>query len=216
MKRLRARLRIAGAVVVVSAAVAVLPALQQPAQVTIDYPEEGSIFPPEITAPAFLWRDTAESAKRWRIDITFGDGSAAIHAESPGQRLRIGEIDPRTVAATNELPKLSPQLAAAWTWTPDAETWSAIKRHSVKRPATVTITGLSDRDPNRAVSAGSVHIQTSSDPVGAPIFYRDVPLMPSELEKGVILVRNMRSGKQAELPLDTANLADKLQGLVVE
>src|SRR5208283_611743 len=24
------------------------------------------------------------------------------------------------------------------------------------------------------------------DPVGAPIFYRDVPLMPSELQKGVI------------------------------
>ncbi len=198
MKRLRARLLIAGVVVVASATVVgrlaarhgprtvVLPALQQPAQVTIDYPEEGSIFPPEITAPTFLWRDPAAGAKRWWIDITFADGSAAIHAESPGQRLRIGEIDPRTVAVTNELPKLSAQLAAAWAWTPDAETWSAIKRHSVKRPATVTITGLPDQDPNRAVSRGRVTIQTSSDPVGAPIFYRDVPLMPSELEKGVI------------------------------
>jgi hypothetical protein len=29
-------------------------------------------------------------------------------------------------------------------------------------------------------------IQTSKGPVGAPIFYRDVPLMPSELQKGVI------------------------------
>ena len=29
-------------------------------------------------------------------------------------------------------------------------------------------------------------IRTSKDPVGAPIFYRDVPLMPSETEKGII------------------------------
>jgi tetratricopeptide (TPR) repeat protein len=31
-----------------------------------------------------------------------------------------------------------------------------------------------------------VRITTSADPVGAPIFYRDVPLMPTEVEKGVI------------------------------
>jgi histidyl-tRNA synthetase len=37
-----------------------------------------------------------------------------------------------------------------------------------------------------------------------------------ELEKGIILVRNMRSGNQAELPLDTANLAGRLQALILE
>jgi tetratricopeptide (TPR) repeat protein len=36
------------------------------------------------------------------------------------------------------------------------------------------------------LSRGRVSILTSRDPVGAPIFYRDVPLMPSETEKGVI------------------------------
>ena len=36
------------------------------------------------------------------------------------------------------------------------------------------------------VSRGTVAISTSRDAVGAPIFYRDVPLMPSEVEKGVI------------------------------
>ena len=35
-------------------------------------------------------------------------------------------------------------------------------------------------------SQGKVSIRTSTDPVGAPIFYRDVPLMPSETEKGII------------------------------
>jgi tetratricopeptide (TPR) repeat protein len=36
------------------------------------------------------------------------------------------------------------------------------------------------------VSRGWVSVRTSKDPVGAPIFYRDVPLMPSATEKGII------------------------------
>jgi len=151
-----------------------------PAAITIDYPEPGSIFPPEITPPTFLWRDRAKGVSSWRIDVSFGDGAAAIHATSKGERPRIGAIDPDCVADTNEPPSLSPQLAAAHSWTPDPATWQTIKRHSVASGATVTITGL------QAVSRGQVAIRTSQDPVGAPIFYRDVPLMPSELEKGVI------------------------------
>ena len=70
------------------------PAAVPPAVIAIDYPQEGSIFPPEITAPTFLWRDPAENAGRWRIDVEFTGGSAAIQAQSPGERMRIGEIDP--------------------------------------------------------------------------------------------------------------------------
>jgi len=66
---------------------------------------------------------------------------------------------------------------------PDAAIWAAIKKQSVAAPATVTITALNG---SGAVSSGRVRIRTSSDPVGAPIFYRDVPLMPSATEKGVI------------------------------
>ena len=55
-----------------------------------------------------------------------------------------------------------------------------------EHPATVTITGFQDEQLDHPVSRGAVAIQTSQDPVGAPIFYRDVPLMPSELKKGVI------------------------------
>jgi hypothetical protein len=35
--------------------------------------------------------------------------------KSAGERLRIGEIDPRCVSPTNELPKLTPEQAAART-----------------------------------------------------------------------------------------------------
>ena len=111
---------------------------------------------------------------------------APIHATSKGERPRIGRIDPDCVADTNEPPRLTPELAAAHSWKPDPATWQAIKRHSAASAATVTITGFRGSAAGQAVSRGSVAIHTSRDPVGAPIFYRDVPLMPSELEKGVI------------------------------
>ena len=61
------------------------------AAISIDYPEEGSIFPPEITPPTFLWRDASNRASVWTIDVEFSDGSAAIRAKSAGERLRIGD-----------------------------------------------------------------------------------------------------------------------------
>src|SRR5579863_4668936 len=39
--------------------------------ISIDYPEDGSIFPPGVTPPTFLWRDAAGSM--WNIDISFAD-----------------------------------------------------------------------------------------------------------------------------------------------
>jgi tetratricopeptide (TPR) repeat protein len=156
------------------------------APITIDYPEEGSIFPPEMTAPTFLWRDAAESTAVWLIEVAFADGSAGVRVKSRGERFHFGEIDPRCIAPLNELPKPTPEEAAAHTWKPEAATWEAIKKHSVEHPAAITITGFQDQHPEQPVSRGAVVIQTSRDPVGAPIFYRDVPLMPSELQKGVI------------------------------
>ncbi len=154
-----------------------------PSAITVDYPEDGSLFPPEITPPTFLWRDPVKTATRWRIAVSFADGSPAIHALSLGPRPRIGPIDPDCVSETNQPPVLTPEQAAAHTWTSGAALWDAIKKRSVIAPATVTITGLA---AGRAVSRGRVLIRTSKDPVGAPIFYRDVPLMPTETEKGVI------------------------------
>ena len=172
--------------ILASVAAAGLQPSPQVASITIDYPEEGSIFPPEIIAPEFLWRDPAASATTWRIAVEFGDGSAGIHTTSSGERPRIGEIDRRCVADTNELPQLTPQQGETHSWRPDAGMWHAIKKRSLERPATITVTGLQGENPDRIVSRGSVTIRTSADPVGAPIFYRDVPLMPSETEKGVI------------------------------
>ena len=158
----------------------------RPEVITVDYPAEGAVFPPEITPPTFLWRDAAANATAWSIDITFPDRAPAIHLKSLGEPMRIGEIDPAAVSPNNELPKLTPEQAAAHTWIPDASTWEAIKRRSVGSPATVAITGFRDEDLKQPVSSGQVRIETSPDPAGAPIFYRDVPLMPNQGSKGVI------------------------------
>jgi tetratricopeptide (TPR) repeat protein len=155
------------------------------AAITIDYPLQGSIFPPEITPPTFIWHDSSKTAATWRIDVKFADGSPAIHAQPTGDAPKIGEIDPLCISSTNELPKLTPEQASSHTWIPDDATWATIKKHSVAGPATVTVTGVGQNAANE-VSLGQVRIHTSRDPVDGQIFYRDVPLMPSQTEKGVI------------------------------
>jgi hypothetical protein len=156
------------------------------APLLIDDPAEGTIFPPEIAPHEFVWRDTSKAAVRWRIEIRFADGAAPIRVAARGQTFRFGPIDPDCLAPTNEPPRLTPQQAASRTCLPDSATWEAILRRSAAGPATLIISGLSGANPPRAVSRGSVTFRTSRDPVGAPIFYRDVPLMPTETTKGSI------------------------------
>src|ERR1700738_742955 len=153
------------------------------AKLTIDFPEDGSIFPPGITAPTFLWLDNA-SSNSWELTVSFADHAPSIHATSQGVRMEIGAIDPRCVAPSNEPPKLSPRQAASWTWKPDETTWKTIHQHSLRGPATFIVTGMHDGKPNSAVSR--TVFTTSKDPVGAPIFYRDVPLMPATNTHGTV------------------------------
>ena len=163
-----------------------MPSSNRLAAITVDYPGDGSLFPPEITPPTFLWRDASEAAATWKIEIVFGEGGREIRLNSPGEPMRIGEVDDSYGGFVP--PTLTPEQAAAHTWKPDAETWRTIKARSARRAATVIITGFRDAGETEPVSRGQVTIQTSTDPVGAPIFYRDVPLLPAVAhgEKGVI------------------------------
>ncbi len=154
------------------------------AAIAVDYPQNDSIFPPDIVPPTFLWRDAEPTARSWRIDVSFIDHAKPLRTISIGEGMKIGEIDPRCVSTANKLPFLTPEQAAAHTWKPEPEAWSLIKKHSVKGPATVELTGLNEA--GRPVSHGHVTLTTSKDPVGAPIFYRDVPLMPFEGDNHVV------------------------------
>ncbi len=116
-------------------------------RLTINYPLDETLFPPEIVAPTFRWQDGDIQSNTWLIVVEFHDD----------QR-------PLTFLADD----------TAWP-IPDKQ-WQVIKNRSVEKPAKVTILGVDRKAPQKILSAGSITISTSKDPVGAPIFYREVNL----------------------------------------
>ena len=160
------------------------------AELTIDYPFEGSIFPPEIVPPQFLWHDSSKEAQAWLVVVAFTDTPHRLCVLTGGKR-QVRDIDPRCVTDTNVHEDTEYQ-ASAKGWIPSGPVWELMKRLSVEKDAIVTILGLSETraagggSPPRVVSQGSVRLKTSKDPVGAPIFYRDVPVMPVPTTEGVI------------------------------
>ena len=150
--------------------------------IVVDYPSEGSLFPPDIIAPTFQWRDAGAAATAWRIDVTFTDRMHPLQLWSQGEKMKLGELDTSLVGYVP--PTLTPEQEAAHIWKPDPKTWAEIKKHSVKGPSTINFTGFRSENAGEPVSQGQVRIQTSTDPVGAPIFYRDVPLIPTPPEQG--------------------------------
>lgn len=158
----------------------------EPEHIVIDYPKNGSLFPTDMAAPTFLWRDPSTAASSWQIDVQFANGVPALHLKSQGEHMKVGEIDPRCISDTNKLPELTPEQAAAHTWKPDAATWAAIKKNAGTGSVTISMHGRSAENTGDDLSRGQMEMRVSADPVGAPIFFRDVPLMPSEAEKGFI------------------------------
>ena len=155
------------------------------APVTVDYPLEGSLFPPDIVPPTVLWHDASE-ADAWIVQVTFVDGGEPLLAALRGSPPSRGVIDPAAQSVTNEVYEGTPYQQSARAWKIHEATWEELKRRTVDRPATMTLIGFARERPGTPLSVGSVRFSTSSDPVGAPIFYRDVPLSPSKGEKGVI------------------------------
>jgi len=113
----------------------------------IDYPLESTLFPPEIPAPCFRWKDSATDSNTWLVTISFQDGQ---------RRMNFITRSPR--------------------WTPSDEHWQTIKQRSRARDVTVSVLGIDRASPKQILSAASVSISTSADEVGAPIFYREVHL----------------------------------------
>jgi Flp pilus assembly protein TadD len=156
--------------------------------ITVDYPREGSLFPADFAAPLFQWRDGSPKAAVWRVEVSEPGGrKPRVKAWSAGEKMQIGPVDASLVGYVP--PTLTPEQAQAHTWRPDAKTWEEIKKHSQRGAVTVRFTGYINKDDKQAVSRGEVTVATSRDPVGAPIMYRDVPLIPpppESEERGVI------------------------------
>ncbi|MCK9315641.1 MAG: tetratricopeptide repeat protein [Verrucomicrobia bacterium] len=67
-------------------------------------------------------------------------------------------------------------LCSEPSWRPDRETWEEMKKISVDNPLSITLTGYSSKHKATALSGSAVRISTSTDEVGAPIFFREVIL----------------------------------------
>jgi tetratricopeptide (TPR) repeat protein len=147
-----------------------------PLPMVIDVPINGTIYPPDLTPPQFAWRDNNPAATVWSIEILFGEKGRPIQAWSAGEKMQIGAVDETLTGYVP--PTLTPEQAADHTWRPDPKTWEEIKNQCLAQPANVVITGFASRQSGNPLSRATATISTSKDPVGAPIFYRDVPLIP--------------------------------------
>jgi tetratricopeptide (TPR) repeat protein len=128
----------------------VLAAYQEAGQyapLTILYPQNDTIFPPEIVPCTFSWRDNGGTSDTWLVLVG--------HRDDPGQQSFL-------TSQTN--------------WTPAAAEWEAIKQRSRGKPAEITVLGFRRNAPAQILSRGQVRVMTSEDPVGAPLFYREVNL----------------------------------------
>jgi tetratricopeptide (TPR) repeat protein/Tol biopolymer transport system component len=119
----------------------------QYAALEITYPFDGALFPPEIIAPTFRWKEKNTEVDTWLVWIEFKD-----------QQEPLGVL-----ASKNE-------------WTPSDEQWDIIKHRSLEMEAKVSILGVNRAAPYKILSVSSIAISTSKDEVGAPLFYREVNL----------------------------------------
>ena len=94
--------------------------LQVPSYPLIDYPADGTVFPPDIAAPAFRWTSADANVVDWYVEVRFDDGGSALKAK-----------------------------VSVPTWTPTEGQWQDIKSRSETGAATVIIAGLR-RDGSKA------------------------------------------------------------------
>ena len=129
-------------------------------RLVIEYPQEGTLFPPEISAPAVRWKDEDARANLWLVTIEFADGRGRLNG-----------------------------FARQPEWRPETRVWEEIKSRSLEGPAVVTVIGLNRQAPAEALSAGRVTIRTSPDKVEAPLFYREVNLPFAEAVRDPSTIR---------------------------
>lgn len=119
----------------------------RPEGIVLEYPLEGTIFPPEFPEPLFLWSDNQVQSGKWHIFISLGKGE---------------EIIRETVESTS--------------WRPDMAVWEKIKQVSENQPVYFTIIGNKKEKSGKEFVAGRTSFSFSKDSVGASVFYRAVPL----------------------------------------
>jgi tetratricopeptide (TPR) repeat protein len=170
---------------IIAAAMRQVSRSQSHRSITIDYPLSGSIFPTDLMAPTFLWHDSTPLVTHWLIDIALCDSSHLAIITS-GHGPEKPRVDERCIGPNNRIYTGTQYQQSARTWTPSPPVWAAMANQPAGRQVTVIVHGLSESGAVRILSRGEIELIFAAEPVGAPIFYRDVPLKPSKNENGVI------------------------------
>lgn len=85
---------------------------QIPGQLSITYPQNGALFPPEIVSPRITWQDANQTIKNWFITVNSGNSQ-----------------------------KLYNGFTEQTFWQPDSALWEEMKRAGLQSNITVTILG---------------------------------------------------------------------------
>ena len=163
------------------------PASDAPNSILIDVPVNNTIYPPDMIPPQFKWRDNNAAATIWRIDISGSSKAKPIRIWASGDKLQVGELD--TTLSGYVQPTLTPEEQQMHVWRPDERIWEQIRKASAGGQAHVTISGFASEKDREPVSQAVAAFSISKDPVAAPIFYRNVPLIPPQEgteQRGVI------------------------------
>ena len=130
------------------------------ANIAMEYPLDGTLFPQSLPPPTFRWTDSTAGSRRWLVRIVFADGSPGVHV-----------------------------LVRRPRWTPGPQDWQSLERRSLEQDAQVTILGVGRGRPSKILSRARLSLRVSKDPVGAPLFYREVVLPFLEADKDPSRIR---------------------------
>ncbi|MCL5279923.1 MAG: tetratricopeptide repeat protein [Planctomycetes bacterium] len=184
----------------------------------IDYPLNEAVFPPDMAAPTVIWSDPAPEANTWVIEVSCGDRGEPLYVLTQGATPPPArDSDPRTASEAGAAYKPPQPRVPPRRWMPSPPVWEQIKSMAQGRVLSITIVGLRGAELARrqdagttqgrdgypsakdrvwgpdalatVLSRGRVQISISPDPVGAPIFYRDVPLPFRHVLKNIDSIR---------------------------
>lgn len=120
-----------------------------PGYIVFSNPFSGALFPPEFPPPIISWDDTKTKNTNWFISIKTNTNTSESNYSA---------------------------FVGVEEWKPDVFSWEKIKKESVTRPAVVTVIGFDEKNKNEIISGAKVQFSISTDSVGAPVFFRAVPL----------------------------------------
>ncbi len=123
-------------------------------------PRDGTVLPPDLAPLTFTWEQPVTPPQSWVILLEFE-----------------GDIRPRSF------------ISERAEWTPEPGDWEQIKRASLGKTARLTVLGVQTKPSLQIFSRARVSFTTSPDPVGAPIFYREVNLPFMEAVKDPTRIR---------------------------